>query len=71
MNDWVLIGYNYQDKKTGKIMKVYKDASELRYLVDNAEEADVPKKMYNELYEEFGLEHATFKRIPLEDNSTI
>ena len=51
-NDWVLIGYNYQDKKTCKILKVYKNKSDLRFLLENAIDCEVPKSMISKLQQQ-------------------
>ena len=48
-SDWVLIGYNYQDKQTCKILKVYKNKSDLRFLLENAVDCEVPKSMITKL----------------------
>ena len=44
LQDVVLIGYNYQDKKTGSIAYVY-NRTERYQLISNAEEYEVPKKL--------------------------
>ena len=51
LQDTVLIGYNYQDKKTGAIAYVY-NRSEKYQLIQNAEEYEVPTKLVTFLQEE-------------------
>ena len=45
----VLIGYNYQDTKTGAIAYVYAGASELSQLIQNAQEYEVPDKLVQKI----------------------
>ena len=52
LHDWVLVGYNYQDKKTCKILKVYNDTSELRYLLEHSEDVDLPQSMRKKLQQQ-------------------
>ena len=51
LDDTVLIGYNYQEKKTGAIAYVY-NRSEKYQLIQNAEEYEVPPKLVTSLQEE-------------------
>ena len=51
IDDVVLIGYNYQDKKTGAIAYTYNE-TEKHLLVRNAEAYEVPSKLVELLEEE-------------------
>jgi hypothetical protein len=51
LDDTVLIGYNYQDKKTGAIAYVY-NRSEKFQLIQNANDYEVPSKLVQFLQDE-------------------